>query len=225
MSDIEKANDIKADRLSRLRNLHLKMNEARKMNNQEVMEEDRKSKLPANWEAKQSRVEYEEEQEKLKKELEARGEDYNIVKMRNWTAEEVEHWERKKKKKNPDTGFADFEQASYRQYQRLTKQMKPNLKEYTEEKEKLGEEVFYAGTNTLGTTEHKDTPEAISRMVEDLDKQIAKRAKYSRRRIHDEDDDIDYINERNMKFNKKLERFYGQYTAEIKQNLERGTAI
>jgi len=28
-----------------------------------------------------------------------------------------------------------------------------------------------------------------------------------------------------MKFNKKLERFYGKYTAEIKQNLERGTAI
>jgi len=54
---------------------------------------------------------------------------------------------------------------------------------------------------------------------------ISKRAKYSRRRPFDEDEDIDYINERNMKFNKKLERFYGKYTAEIKQNLERGTAI
>ncbi|ESO08041.1 hypothetical protein HELRODRAFT_75106 [Helobdella robusta] len=54
---------------------------------------------------------------------------------------------------------------------------------------------------------------------------MVERAKYSRRRKHDEDDDIDYINERNMKFNKNLERFYGQYTAEIKQNLERGTAI
>jgi len=54
---------------------------------------------------------------------------------------------------------------------------------------------------------------------------ISKRGKYSRRRPFDEDADIDYINERNMKFNKKLERFYGKYTAEIKQNLERGTAI
>ena len=54
---------------------------------------------------------------------------------------------------------------------------------------------------------------------------ISKRSKYSRRRAFDEDADIDYINERNMKFNKKLERFYGKYTAEIKQNLERGTAI
>lgn len=54
---------------------------------------------------------------------------------------------------------------------------------------------------------------------------IKKREKYSRRRAYDEDEDIDYINERNMKFNKKLERFYGKYTTEIKQNLERGTAI
>jgi hypothetical protein len=32
---------------------------------------------------------------------------------------------------------------------------------------------------------------------------------------------IDYLNEKHMKFNKKLELFYGQYTSEIKQNLER----
>ncbi len=73
--------------------------------------------------------------------------------------------------------------------------------------------------------EHKDSKEAVDKMVDDLEKQIDKRSKYSRRRAHDEDEDIDYINERNMKFNKKLERFYGKYTAEIKQNLERGTAV
>jgi len=28
-----------------------------------------------------------------------------------------------------------------------------------------------------------------------------------------------------MRFNKKLEMFYGDYTEEIKQNLERGTAV
>jgi pre-mRNA-splicing factor SYF2 len=50
---------------------------------------------------------------------------------------------------------------------------------------------------------------------------IAKREKYNRRRRHNDDADIDYINERNMKFNNKLERFYGEYTSEIKQNLER----
>lgn len=54
---------------------------------------------------------------------------------------------------------------------------------------------------------------------------IEKRAKYSRRRPFDSEGDVDYINERNMKFNKKASRFYDPYTAEIKQNLERGTAV
>ena len=54
---------------------------------------------------------------------------------------------------------------------------------------------------------------------------IEKRSKFSRRRQHFDEADIDYINERNKKFNEKAERYYGRYTEEIKQNLERGTAI
>lgn len=54
---------------------------------------------------------------------------------------------------------------------------------------------------------------------------IDKRSKFSRRREFNHDADIDYINERNMRFNKKAARFYDKYTAEIKQNLERGTAL
>lgn len=57
------------------------------------------------------------------------------------------------------------------------------------------------------------------------DCRIDKRSKYSRRRAYNDDADIDYINERNAKFNKKAERFYGKYAGEIKQNLERGTAV
>lgn len=34
-------------------------NEARKLNQQEVVEEDKKRKLPANWEAKKARLEWE----------------------------------------------------------------------------------------------------------------------------------------------------------------------
>lgn len=57
------------------------------------------------------------------------------------------------------------------------------------------------------------------------DCRIDKRSKYSRRRAYNDDADIDYINERNAKFNQKAERFYGKYAGEIKQNLERGTAV
>ena len=54
---------------------------------------------------------------------------------------------------------------------------------------------------------------------------IDKRGKYRRKRANAADADVDYINDKNMRFNKKVARFYDKYTTEIKQNLERGTAI
>ena len=36
---------------------------------------------------------------------------------------------------------------------------------------------------------------------------------------------VDYINKRNMVFNKKISRAFDKYTTEIRQNLERGTAL
>merc|ERR1719391_1746808 len=95
---------------------------------------------------------------------------------------------------------------------------------YAKNKARAGDS-FYAAAGTVVQGVHKDTQEAIDRMADDVEKQKEKREKFSRRRRHDPDADIDYINERNMKFNQKCERFYGDYTKDIKDNLERGTAV
>ena len=42
-------------------------NEARKLNHQEVVEEDRRNKLPENFEAKRRRLEWEEDEEERRK--------------------------------------------------------------------------------------------------------------------------------------------------------------
>ncbi|KAJ1101396.1 hypothetical protein NDU88_006464 [Pleurodeles waltl] len=212
------------ERLRKFRELHLKRNEARKLNHQEVVEEDKRQKLPANWESRKARLEWELKEEEKKKECAAKGEDYERAKLLEISAEDAEKWERKKKKKNPDIGFSDYAAAQLRQYNRLTKQIKPDMEEYEQLREKHGEE-FFPSSNSLLHGTHVPSKEGIDRMVADLDKQIEKREKYSRRRAYNDDSDIDYINERNAKFNKKAERFYGKYTAEIKQNLERGTAV
>ena len=96
--------------------------------------------------------------------------------------------------------------------------------QYEVAKHRAGD-AFYAEAGTIVHGAHKDSKEAIDKMAIDVIKQQEKRDKFSRRRRHDPDADIDYINERNMNFNKKLERFYGSYTKEIKDNLERGTAV
>ncbi|KAB7501248.1 Pre-mRNA-splicing factor syf2 [Armadillidium nasatum] len=206
-----KISDFKA----RLAKLHSKRNEAARLNHQEVVEEDKLKKMPKNHIKKRERLEMELHEEEEKAAAEREGKDYNRQKMLSVSAVDAERWERKKKKKNPDEG----------QYDRLIKGVKVDLEEYEKEKAAVGEQAFYREDNTISIGLHKDSPDAIDSMVKDLENQIIKREKYSRRRIFDDDDDINFINERNMKFNKKLERFYGQYTEEIKQNLERGTAV
>ncbi|TRY98327.1 hypothetical protein DNTS_025954 [Danionella cerebrum] len=212
------------ERLRKFRELHFKRNEARKLNHQEVVEEDKRLKLPSNWEAKKARLEYELMVDQKKKDCAERGEDYNRVKLLEISAEDAERWERKKRKKNPDPGFSGYAEAQLRQYQRLTKQIKPDMENYEKQRVECGED-FHPTSNSLIYGTHVPSKDSIDRMVDDVEKQIEKRSKYSRRRAYNDDADIDYINERNAKFNKKAERFYGKYTAEIKQNLERGTAV
>ncbi|XP_065341942.1 pre-mRNA-splicing factor SYF2 [Cloeon dipterum] len=214
-----------ADRMKKLRDLHQKRNEARQLNHQEVVEENKRKNLPTNFEARKRRAEWILKDDDARKEAAEKGEDYDRVKLMEVGADEAAKLDRKKKKKNPDQGFADYQQATIRQYTRLVNNMKVDHEQYERQKESVGEDVFYGKQNTILHGVHKDSKEGIDRMVQDLEKQIAKREKYSRRRMHNDDADIDYINERNMKFNTKLERFYGEYTTEIKQNLERGTAV
>lgn len=100
-----------------------------------------------------------------------------------------------------------------------------DLHRYNEQKESYGGEGDYYAANPILEGKAKDSKDAINRMVEDLEGQIEKRKNFSRRRMHNDEADIDYINEKNARLNKKLDRYYGEYTKEIKQNLERGTAI
>jgi len=195
------------------------------LNHQEVVEEDQRNKLPANHEKRRGRIEWDLEDDKKRQEAKAKGVDYERVRALETQADHADASHRKKMKKtNPDEGFSTYEAATARQYGRLTQQMTPDMEGYVAQIEELGEEVFNANSTVVHGS-HKPSSEAVTRMVTDLDKQIKKRAKYSRRRTHNEDDDVDYINSRNAKFNRKLERFYGEYTADIKQNLERGTAV
>lgn len=165
--------------------------------------------------------------EKGRAEAAAKGLDYDRIKMLSVTAVEAASAGKKKRKPNPDDGFIDFESQTARQYNRLVKNQftTPDMDKYQKARNDVGDEIFYGTAHSISQGSHKDKPKAIDNMVNDLEQQIMKRKSFSRRRTHNDDADIDYINEKNARFNKKLERFYGEYTAEIKQNLERGTAI
>merc|ERR1712131_136952 len=130
------------------------------------------------------------------------------------------------RKSNKDPGFTSWADNTARQYNKLTKGVAPDWERYEREKAEMGDD-FYAnsGTAAILPGRLKDSELAKSRLTADINKQIERRQKFHRRRCHDEDKDITYINERNRKFNEKIDRSYSKYTTEIKQNLERGTAI
>jgi predicted transglutaminase-like cysteine proteinase len=71
----------------------------------------------------------------------------------------------------------------------------------------------------------QDAPAALDRMAGELAAKAARNATFSRRRAELDGADVDHINSRNAHFNKKIKRAYDKYTVEIKQNLERGTAL
>ena len=83
--------------MKKLRDLHMKRNEARKINHQEVVDEDKRwesnppqvlsfliirAKEPKNMEARKRRAEYILKEEEMKAECIAAGRDWNIEKLR-----------------------------------------------------------------------------------------------------------------------------------------------
>merc|ERR1712189_62047 len=72
-SAVKKAANQKKDYMKKFRELHLKRNQARKLNHEEI-EEDRRNKLPANWEARKRKAEWELADQEARKEAEEKGE-------------------------------------------------------------------------------------------------------------------------------------------------------
>lgn len=56
-------------------------------------------------------------------------------------------------------------------------------------------------------------------------KRRIEKQKNKRNRVEFEQEDVSYINQRNKRFNQKISRNFDKHTAEIRQNLERGTAL
>ena len=73
--------------------------------------------------------------------------------------------------------------------------------------------------------DQKVNPLKINAMVKELEEGALRRKKFSRRRPVYEGQDIDSINERNRVFNKKAKRAFDKYTVEVRNNIERGTAL
>lgn len=107
------------------------------------------------------------------------GVDYERQKNLTYTAEEVEQWEKrqKKKAKNVNNGFVSYDEANLKKYRKLTEQITPDLARYEETKQKmsvegrLGADVQADTIDYINPVDHKPTEEDANRLTNDLKKQ------------------------------------------------------
>jgi cyclophilin family peptidyl-prolyl cis-trans isomerase len=79
-------------------------------------------------------------------------------------------------------------------------------------------------TATVGSSK-AGSDDGPKRLADELKRRIEKQKESNRKRMEFEAEDVTYINKRNKHYNKKISRNYDTATAEIRQNLERGTAL
>ncbi|XP_027366263.1 pre-mRNA-splicing factor syf2 isoform X2 [Abrus precatorius] len=204
--------------------LRAKMQEAKKRNQIEIAAEKKRMEAPTESRGVSKQKWLEDRKKKIGKLLDANGLDLSKAYMLD-TQEAAEEKYKKWEKDPAPFGWDVFNQKTlYNAYKKRTKNIEVDVDEYTRMKE--ADPEFYREASSLQYGKApKISEEKIDRMVQELKDREEKRKSFSRRRRFHEEKDIDSINDRNEHFNKKIERAFGKYTLEIKNNLERGTAL
>jgi len=205
------ASRLNEEKYAKLQAIKMRINEARKLNNQAVLEEERKMNDPT-YEKVQKAKKWNEKKKEIQEENEFKGIDEGKEYLNTTAIKADSIVGHQKKKKGETFGWDVFNEDSlFNAYKKRLKTM-PHYKELYDKQMEFG-------------ADFEPSEERKQKLVDDLQAQAEKREKFSRRRKFYEDEDIDYINDRNRVYNKKLERAFGKYAAEIKLNLERGTAL
>ncbi|CAJ1977622.1 unnamed protein product [Sphenostylis stenocarpa] len=204
--------------------LRAKMQEAKKRNQIEIAAEKKRMEAPTESRGVSKQKWLEDRKRKIGKLLDANGLDMTKAYMLD-TQEAAEVKYKKWDKDPAPFGWDVFNQKTlYNAYKKRTKNVEVDVEEYNRMKE--ADPEFYRDASSLQYGKApKISEEKVDRMVQELKDREEKRKSFSRRRRFHEEKDIDSINDRNEHFNKKIERAFGKYTLEIKNNLERGTAL
>lgn len=225
--------------------LKAKLADARKTNHKAVVEEDRRNKLGPQGlkdEAKQKR--YDQLAKDGKKETDTQ----KLMATTAATAQAEQEKGEKKARRRGEYGWDVFNnEAQHRHYKKRIRRAEeegrvgqvdrpvrqappPSRPLVTPARSRAArawqEEDDGADPDPLAYGQAPPVAQAkLAALADDMNEAALRNAQFSRRRTFDEDKDVTYINRRNEVFNKKIERAFDSYTAEIRQNLERGTAL
>ncbi|SNX81545.1 related to SYF2 - pre-mRNA-splicing factor [Melanopsichium pennsylvanicum] len=239
------------DRKARLAALRAKMAASTKANRRDILSEQARTRAVGSELRNPGASRKLQKAEKILEERDLResGEDVERHRNMQYSLEDSERWDAKleENERRKDQGPGDFGDAAERAYQRQVRMMKPDVAGYRKKRDEA-EAVKAANPATLALTirgigkgktsqphdaetdeihygTHNPSDDAIDRVVNHLNHEQQVIKNRSRRRNDDADAEVNYINDSNRHFNKKLKRFYDKQTQEIRENLERGTAL
>lgn len=248
-------NNAAADRMARFKALQNRNRAGMKQNAKEVQRETERSKIDPDLLKKLDRKNAIASHKLLQDDVASAGGDFERKRAWDWTIDESEKWDRRleeKKKNREDVGFSDYSKEAEKVYQRQMREFKPDLENYEAGKMEAIQKAAQSGGLEIVETEtgeliavdrdgsflstadqpqdftSKPSKEALDRLVNDIKKAEdvrMQRRKQRNKEQMDENGDVTYINQKNKQFNEKLKRFYDKYTADIRENFERGTAI
>ncbi|KAK2955888.1 putative pre-mRNA-splicing factor SYF2 [Blattamonas nauphoetae] len=227
----ESSSDSDSDSLrQKLFEIRTKINEAQRLNKQEVVEEERRKKTPFWKEERLRRKKEKIEREKRFTEAQEKGEE---IPPEHLTESALQAKQKVKKEREKmfhtelDQYAASFTNklASEAAFTKRTEHLRVSQEEYERQK-KLLETEGDIGRQLLSL----NTSTQKEKLAQELKAEKEKKDKYHRPRLNltagrDDEEEVTYIHKGNKKFNEKINRYYDQYTFEIKESFERGTAL
>jgi pre-mRNA-splicing factor SYF2 len=218
----------------RMRKLKMKMNQARQLNKKEVLREGERlgsvegaakaRKRQQTQDKKAKDLEWKERNRKALEVAAAAGLDGKHL------VEQADSSIKKAYKKEKNAAARQFHFKDYHNPQGMHRNYERDLKSLPHAAGVLTDEP--GSTNTAGTfdpilsnSDETREREGARNLANELKRRIEKQKARKRDRLEFEGEDVSWINQRNKKFNEKISRNFDKHTAEIRQNLERGTAL
>lgn len=214
----------------RMRKIKMKMNQARQLNKQEVLREGERlgsvegaqkaRKRQQALDKKKKEQEWKDRNSKALQVAAAAGLDgKHLVEQADSSIEKA--YKRGVKAEARKFGINDYynPQGMHRNYQR-------DLKSLHHAAAPLEDSADATSTfdPMLNDSDEKREREGARNLANEMKRRIEKQ-KNKRERLEFEGEDVTWINKRNKLFNQKISRNFDKHTAEIRQNLERGTAL
>lgn len=205
----------------RLFDLKNKINVGRKANKSEVESEYKRMIGKGDGNKNDSDNEGENDVKKAGKKKGKTSGDDDYMNVTAAQAERVIEKQQRKEEEEATFGFKALAgEAMYNGYKKQIKKLTSNRLG-----ESSGEGLAISDPLQYGTAGANVSQIGLERLSQHIHEREETRLKSKRHRMEFAAADVDYINDKNAQFNKKLSRSFDKYTVEIRQNLERGTAL